>query len=80
MKFTWEEEDIAPGRKIVQGTDGKIWIIGYMPHIAVAERYVLVALADGLVTPPKSKEQMAALLTQGALIPAEHASHPTKAQ
>ena len=80
MKFTWEEEDIVPGRKIVQGTEGKIWVIGWLPHIAEAERYVLVSLADGLVTPPKSKEQMATMLTQGRMIPAEHACHPTTAQ
>jgi hypothetical protein len=80
MKFTWEEEDIVPGRKIVQGTEGKIWVLGWLPHIAEAERHVLVSLADGLVTPPKSKGQMATLLTLGAMIPAEHACHPTTAQ
>lgn len=80
MKFTWEEDDIVPGRKIVQGTAGKIWLLGYMPHIAEAERYVLVSLTDGLVTPPKSKERMATRLTQDNMIPAEYASHPTTAQ
>ena len=80
MKFTWEEEDIVPGRKIVQGTEGKIWVIGWLPHIAEAERYVLVSLVDGIVTPPKSKEQMATMLTQGGMVPVECGCHQTTAQ
>ena len=72
MKFTWDADDIKPGRTAKTSGSRETWVIGYFPHIAEAERFVLVSLIDGIVTVPESKEGLATLLTSGMLIPTEY--------
>ena len=71
MKVTWEEKDINPGRIYSkEGIDEK-WIIGYLSAMDGPECYVSVSNRDGMVTDPRTKEQMAQLLTENGYLPVE---------
>ncbi len=71
MKVTWEEKDITPGRKYSKEGMGEKWIIGFLSNVDGAERYVSVSDQDGMVTAPRTKEQMAQTLTEDSYMPVE---------
>ena len=71
MKVTWEAEDINPGRRYSKPGIGEKWIIGYMSDVYGPARYVSVSEHDGMVTEPRTKAQVAQMLTENGYLPVE---------
>ncbi len=71
MKVTWEAKDITTGRRYSKPGIGEKWIIGYISDIDGPARYVSVSDQDGMITTPRSKEQMAQVLTENGYLPEE---------
>lgn len=70
MKVIWEAKDINPGRKYSK-PGIETWIIGYMANMHSTDRYVSISISDGMVTKPKTKEDMAEDLTTSGYLPVE---------
>jgi len=71
MTITWENEDIRPGRMVsklspdfTEGTKNE-WVISCVPEI----KYFLISLNNGEVTTPKTKEELAKMLSEDRCIP-----------
>jgi hypothetical protein len=71
MKVIWETEDIKPGRRYSKEGIREKWTIGWLSDTDDETRYVSVSDQDGMVTKPRTKEQMAALLSSQAYLPVE---------
>jgi hypothetical protein len=66
----WEAEDIRPGRRYSKQHIKEIWLIGYRADADDYEaRYVSVSESDGMVTKPYTKEELAAILSEGGYVP-----------
>lgn len=74
MKIIWNAEDIKVGRYVTVPTEtGKIcasrtYKIGYLPH-ADDPSYCLIAITDGMVSRPHTKERLAETLTDHGHLP-----------
>ena len=71
MKVTWEADDIKPGRRYSKPGIGEKWILGYISDMDGPARYVSVSDQDGMVTEPRTKEQVAQVLTENGYLPVE---------
>lgn len=71
MKVIWEEKDITPGRRYTKEGIGEKWIVGYLSGALGDARYVSVSDQDGMVTEPRTKEQIAQILTDNGYLPVE---------
>lgn len=71
MKVTWEAKDIWPGRRYSKPGIGEQWILGYISDMDGPARYISVSDRDGMATDPRTKEQIAQLLTEHGYLPVE---------
>jgi hypothetical protein len=70
MKFTWEASDIYANRKYSRKGIQEVWMIGYYP--GSKDQFSSISLTDGMITPLKSKEEMAKELTSEKYVPLEY--------
>ena len=67
ISYLWEESDITAGRRVEAGINE--WMIGFnSPHKA-SNKYVLVALSDGLVLQIGSVDDFVKYLNKHKLAP-----------
>lgn len=71
VKVIWDPDDIKPGRRFSKAGIKEKWSIGYISGMSAAARYVTVSDCDGMVTEPRTKEQMAQALTENGYLPIE---------
>lgn len=72
MLVTWEPEDIKVGIRYQKPGTQEIWLIGYRPDLqgnGGGAFYTGISLADGMVTCPYTKAQLARVLTEGGYHP-----------
>lgn len=71
MKFIWEAKDITPGRRYSKGSINEKWIIGYLLHCNMEDKYVSISDQDFMVTKGHTKEELAKILTENEYMPVE---------
>lgn len=71
MKVIWEEKDIRPGRRYSKPGIGETWIVGFLADATTECASVSISAQDGMVTGPRTKEQLAQLLTEQGYLPTE---------
>lgn len=71
MRVIWEAEDIVVGRRYSKPGLDEEWIIGFIGGMGGPIRYVSISDQDGMVTGPKSKEEIALDLTEAGYLPVE---------
>jgi hypothetical protein len=74
MKIIWEPDDIRPGRRVGREGRSEQWIIGYDSTVTAREnvRYTIISLADGMVFPFRTKEDLCVLLNNSGDVPVNH--------
>lgn len=83
MKYTWEEEDIKPGRYFYRNDKGHGGDLGYLASVTHKigfsteakgdgpgdRRYVAIAMTDGCVGECCTKAEFADMLNKGGYVP-----------
>jgi hypothetical protein len=63
MRFTWEDRDVYPGRRVASHNRSEEYVIGYDPADVTDANFMLVSLADGqAVGRALTRAQMVGLL------------------
>ncbi len=81
MKFIWEPDDIKAGRYYYRNDKGHGADIGYLASVTHKigwtftnelddpAKNVAISITDGMVTPPKTREEFAVMLNEGGYVP-----------
>lgn len=69
MRYEWEANDIQPGVRYTRKDISEVHMFGYM---AAREDRLLVSISldDGMVQPPQTADEWAAMLTRARYEPA----------
>ena len=71
MKVTWEEKDIYGGMRYFHPQHSGEWMIGYSTNKQHKHLYVTISLSDGFLSTPRTKQQLAEILTNFGFLPKE---------
>lgn len=71
MRYTWEEDDAVPGKKMSSGTESYVIGFTYIDNIEreSAMKYHLVNITTGLITPFKNKKELVVSINKMNLAP-----------